>query len=329
MIIGKYPSLRLRRNRKESWSRRLIQENTLSPNDFILPIFLIEGSNKRQEISSMPGVYRYTINRLSQIVDRAIKKKIPMVALFPKTQNVHKDELGTESLNEKNLVCRAIKEIKKRYKNQIGIMCDVALDPYTSHGHDGLIKSNTILNDETIEVLINQSLLQAEMGCDVIAPSDMMDGRIGKIRKALDKNKFQNVQILSYAAKYASSFYGPFRDAVGSKGSLKGDKKTYQMDYRNSDEALREVALDIKEGADMVMVKPGMPYLDIIKSIKEKFKLPVFAYQVSGEYSLIETAITKKLINKDAIYESLVAFKRAGANAIVSYYADRIDKIIR
>ena len=329
MIIGKYPSLRLRRTRKESWSRRLIQENTLSPNDFILPIFLIEGSNKRQPISSMPGVYRYTINRLSQIVDRAIKKKIPMVALFPKTQNVHKDELGTESLNEKNLVCRAIKEIKKRYKNQIGIMCDVALDPYTSHGHDGLIKSNTILNDETIEVLINQSLLQAEMGCDVLAPSDMMDGRIGKIRKALDKNKFQNVQILSYAAKYASSFYGPFRDAVGSKGSLKGDKKTYQMDYRNSDEALREVALDIKEGADMVMVKPGMPYLDIIKSIKEKFKLPVFAYQVSGEYSLIETAITKKLINKDAVYESLVAFKRAGANAIVSYYADRIDKIMK
>ena len=329
MIIGKYPSLRLRRSRRESWSRRLIQENTLSPNDFILPIFLIKGSNKRQEISSMPGVYRYTINRLSQIVDKAIKLGIPMIALFPKTQNSKKDELGTESLNENNLVCKAIQEVKKRYKNQIGIMCDVALDPYTSHGHDGLIKSNTILNDETIEVLINQSLLQAEMGCDVLAPSDMMDGRIGKIRKALDKNKFQNVQILSYAAKYASSFYGPFRDAVGSKGSLKGDKKTYQMDYRNSDEALREVALDIKEGADMVMVKPGMPYLDIIKSIKEKFKLPVFAYQVSGEYSLIETAITKKLINKDAIYESLVAFKRAGANAIVSYYADRIDKIIK
>jgi len=329
MIIGKYPSLRLRRSRKESWSRKLIQENTLSPNDFILPIFLIEGSNKRQEISSMPGVYRYTINRLSQVVDKAIKLGIPMIALFPKTQNSKKDELGTESLNENNLVCKAIKEVKKRYKNKIGIMCDVALDPYTSHGHDGLIKSNTILNDETIEVLINQSLLQAEMGCDVLAPSDMMDGRIGKIRKALDKNKFQNVQILSYAAKYASSFYGPFRDAVGSKGSLKGDKKTYQMDYRNSDEALREVALDIKEGADMVMVKPGMPYLDIIKLIKEKFKLPVFAYQVSGEYSLIETAIKKKLINKDAVYESLVAFKRAGANAIVSYYADRIDKIIK
>ena len=329
MIIGKYPSLRLRRSRKESWSRRLIQENTLSPNDFILPIFLIEGSNKKQEISSMPGVYRYSINRLSQVVDRAIKKRIPMVALFPKTQNAHKDELGTESLNEKNLVCRAIQEIKKKYKNEIGIMCDVALDPYTSHGHDGLIKSNTILNDETIEVLINQSLLQAEMGCDVLAPSDMMDGRIGKIRKALDKHKFHNTQILSYAAKYASSFYGPFRDAVGSKGSLKGDKKTYQMDFRNSDEALREVALDVKEGADMVMVKPGMPYLDIIKSIKEKFKLPVLAYQVSGEYSLIQTAISKKLIGKEAIFESLVSFKRAGANAIVSYYADRLDKIIK
>ena len=329
MIIGKYPSLRLRRGRKESWSRRLIQENTLSPNDFILPIFLIEGSNKREVISSMPGVYRYTINRLSQIVDRAISKKIPMVALFPNIQNSLKNELGTESLNEKNLVCRAIKEIKKRYKNQIGIMCDVALDPYSSLGHDRLIKSNTILNDETIEILINQSLLQAEMGCDVLAPSDMMDGRIGKIRKSLDKNQFQDVQILSYAAKYASSFYGPFREAVGSKGLLKGDKKTYQMDFRNSDEALREVALDIKEGADMVMVKPGMPYLDIIKSIKEKFKLPVFAYQVSGEYSLIETAISKKLIDNNAIYESLVAFKRAGANAIVSYYADRIDKIIK
>ena len=328
MIIGKYPSLRLRRNRKESWSRRLIQENTLSPNDFILPIFLIEGSNKRQEISSMPGVYRYTINRLSQIVDRAIKKKIPMVALFPKTQNVHKDELGTESLNEKNLVCRAIKEIKKRYKNQIGIMCDVALDPYTSHGHDGLIKSNTILNDETIEILINQSLLQAEMGCDVLAPSDMMDGRVGKIRKALDKNKYQNVQILSYAAKYASSFYGPFRDAVGSKSSLKGDKKTYQMDYRNSNEALREVAMDIKEGADFVMVKPGLPYLDIIKLVKENFKIPVMAYQVSGEYSILSNGINKGLIDKNVILESLISFKRAGANAIVSYYADRIDEII-
>jgi porphobilinogen synthase len=262
-------------------------------------------------------------------VDKALKLGIPMIALFPKTKNSKKDALGIESLNENNLVCKGLQEVKRRYKNQIGIMCDVALDPYTSHGHDGLVKSNTILNDETVEVLINQSLLQAEMGCDVLAPSDMMDGRIGKIRKGLDKNKFQNVQILSYAAKYASSFYGPFRDAVGSKSSLKGDKKTYQMDFRNSDEALREVALDIKEGADMVMVKPGMPYLDIIKSIKEKFKIPVFAYQVSGEYSLMENAINKKLVNRDVVYESLVAFKRAGANAIVSYYADRIDKIIK
>ena len=329
MIIGRYPNLRLRRNRKESWSRRLTQESTLSPNDFILPIFLIEGSNKKESISTMPGVYRYTINRISQVVDRAIKIGIPMVALFPKTKNSLKNEIGSESLNENNLVCKAIIEIKRRYKNKIGVMCDVALDPYTSHGHDGLIRSNQIINDETIEILINQSLLQAEMGCDVLAPSDMMDGRIGKIRKALDKSRYQNVQILSYAAKYASSFYGPFRDAVGSKGSLKGDKKTYQMDFRNSDEAIREVALDIKEGADMVMVKPGMPYLDIIKSIKEKSRIPVFAYQVSGEYSLISNAIQKKLINDDAIFESLIAFKRAGANAIVSYYADRIDKIIR
>ena len=329
MIVGKYPSLRLRRNRKSSWTRKLIQENTLSPNDFILPIFLIDGVNKKQHIKSMPGVYRYSVDRISQIIDRAISKGIPMVALFPNTKKSLKNELGSEALNENNLVCRASRMIKKKYKNQIGIMCDVALDPYTSHGHDGLIKSDKILNDETIQVLINQSLLQAEMGCDVLAPSDMMDGRIGKIRKAIDQNNFQDVQILSYAAKYASSFYGPFRDAVGSKSSLKGDKKTYQMDFRNSDEALREVALDIKEGADMVMVKPGMPYLDIIKSIKEKFKIPVFAYQVSGEYSLIENAINKNLVNKDAVYESLVAFKRAGANAIVSYYADRIDKIIK
>ena len=328
MITGKYPNLRLRRNRKESWTRRLVQENTLSPNDFILPIFLIDGSNKKESISTMPGVFRYTINRLSQIIDKAIKRGIPMVALFPKTKNSLKNDLGTESLNENNLVCRGILEIKKRYKNQIGIMCDVALDPYTSHGHDGLIKSNQIINDETIEVLINQSLIQAEMGCDVLAPSDMMDGRIGKIRKALDKSNYKNIQILSYAAKYASSFYGPFRDAVGSKSSLKGDKKTYQMDFRNSDEAIREVALDIKEGADMIMVKPGMPYLDIIKSIKEKFKVPVFAYQVSGEYSLLETGVSKKLVQKNAIYESLISFKRAGANAIVSYYADRLDKIL-
>ncbi len=329
IITGKFPSLRLRRNRKFDWTRRLMQESNLSPNDLILPIFLIDGKNKIQSIKSMPGIFRYSIDKLGKIIDRAIFLKIPMVALFPYTNIKAKDEIGSEALNEDNLVCRATRYIKKKYKNQIGIMCDVALDPYTSHGHDGLSKSGYVLNDETIDILTKQALLQAQMGCDVIAPSDMMDGRVGKIRKVLDKKGFQLVQILSYAVKYASSFYGPFRDAVGSKRSLKGDKKTYQMDFSNSDEALREVALDIKEGADMVMVKPGMPYLDIIKSIKEKFRIPVFAYQVSGEYSLISNAIKKKLINEEAIYESLVAFKRAGANAIISYYADRIDKIIK
>jgi len=328
MITGKYPSLRLRRNRKYDWTRRLVQENTLSSSDFILPIFLIDGRNKKEKIPSMPDVYRYTIDRISQIIDKAIKNKVPMVALFPRTKQTKKNELGTEALNEDNLVCKAILQIKKKYKNEIGIMCDVALDPYTSHGHDGLIKNNEIINDETIDVLVNQSLLQAKMGCDVLAPSDMMDGRIKKIRSALDNEGLKNINILSYAAKYASSYYGPFRDAVGSKGSLKGDKKTYQMDFRNTDEALREISLDIKEGADMVMVKPGMPYLDIIKSIKEKFRIPVFAYQVSGEYSLLSNAINKKIIDKNAIYESLIAFKRAGANAIVTYYADRLDKIL-
>ena len=328
MITGKYPSLRLRRNRKYDWTRRLVQENTLSSSDFILPIFLIDGKNKKEKIPSMPDVYRYTIDRISQIIDKAIKNKVPMVALFPRTKQTKKNELGTEALNEDNLVCKAILQIKKKYKNEIGIMCDVALDPYTSHGHDGLIKNNEIINDETIDVLVNQSLLQAKIGCDVLAPSDMMDGRIKKIRSALDNEGLKNINILSYAAKYASSYYGPFRDAVGSKGSLKGDKKTYQMDFRNTDEALREISLDIKEGADMVMVKPGMPYLDIIKSIKEKFRIPVFAYQVSGEYSLLSYAINKKIIDKNAIYESLIAFKRAGANAIVTYYADRLDKIL-
>ena len=328
MITGKFPQLRLRRSRKNDWSRRLIEENNLTSSDFILPIFIIEGKNKKVAIKSMPDVYRYTLDKLNYVIDRAIKNKIPMIALFPYTEIKKKNNLGLEALNEDNLVCRAIRAIKKRYKNQIGIMCDVALDPYTSHGHDGLIKSGIILNDETIEVLINQSLLQAQMGCDVLAPSDMMDGRIGKIRKSLDKNGFEMVQILSYAIKYASSFYGPFRDAVGSKGLLKGDKKTYQMDFKNYDEALREVSLDIKEGADMVMVKPGLPYLDIIRLVKDKFKIPVMAYQVSGEYSLLSNGIDKGLIDRDVILESLIAFKRAGANAIVSYYADKIDKIL-
>ena len=329
MITGKYPSLRLRRNRKNEWSRRLIEENNLTPNDFILPIFLIEGKNKKQEIKSMPGVYRYSLDKLTQIVDNALKKGLPMVALFPYTDRKKKNLLGTESLNEDNLVCKALQIIKKRYKNKIGVMCDVALDPYTSHGHDGLLNSGYVLNDETIEVLINQSLLQAQMGCDILAPSDMMDGRIGKIRKSLDKNGYQMTQILSYAVKYASNFYGPFRDAVGSKNLLKGNKKNYQMDYKNSNEALREVALDVKEGADMVMVKPGLPYLDIIKLVKENFNIPVMAYQVSGEYSLLSNGINKGLVDNSIILESLFAFKRAGANAIVSYYADRLDTILK
>ena len=329
MITGNYPNLRLRRSRKNDWSRRLIQENSLSASDFILPIFLIDGKNRKQAIKTMPDVYRYTIDKLGVIVDRAIKNKIPMVALFPYTKKKIKNEVGTEALNEDNLVCKAIQYIKKRYKNEIGIMCDVALDPYTSHGHDGLLRSGYVLNDETIKVLVDQALLQAEIGCDVLAPSDMMDGRIGKIRKALDKEGHEMVQILSYAVKYASSYYGPFRDAVGSKGLLKGDKKNYQMDFRNSNESIREVALDIKEGADMVMVKPGMPYLDIVKTVKDNFKIPVLVYQVSGEYSLLSNGIKKGLIDKNSILECLIAFKRAGASAIVSYYADRISNLIK
>ncbi len=329
IITGKYPNLRLRRNRKTDWSRRLVRENSLSANDLILPIFIIEGKNKKESIRSMPNVYRYSVDKIPLILDKAVQYKIPMVALFPYTEKKLKNAMGSEALNENNLVCKAIRLIKQKYKNKIGIMCDVALDPYTSHGHDGILKKGKILNDETIEILVKQSLLQAQMGCDVIAPSDMMDGRIGKIRKYLDSYKFNDVQILSYAAKYASSFYGPFRDAVGSKKSLKGDKKTYQMDFNNSLEALREISLDIKEGADMVMVKPGMPYLDIIKSVKENFKIPVFAYQVSGEYCLIQNAIERNLVKEDIIVETLVGFKRAGASAIVTYFADRIAKYLK
>ena len=326
MITGKYPHLRLRRTRKYNWSRKLVQENNLSSSDLIYPIFLIDGKNKKEPIKSMPGVYRYSIDQLGMIINSVIKQKIPMVALFPSIHKSKKDKFGKEALNENNLVCRGIRFIKKRFKNSIGIMSDIALDPYTIHGHDGLVKNNYVLNDETINVLMKQSLLQAQMGCDVIAPSDMMDGRVGKIRKYLDKNEYNDVQILSYAVKYASNFYGPFRDAVGSKKSLKSDKKNYQMDFANSNEAIREVALDIKEGADMVMVKPGLPYLDIIQKVKESFKIPVLAYQVSGEYSLIKYGIEKKLINKNSIIESLMCFKRAGASAIVSYFALDIAK---
>ncbi len=324
MITGKYPSLRLRRNRKFSWTRRLIRENDLSANDLILPIFLTSGKNRKVKIKSMPGIHKYSVDMVPKVIDKALKNKIPMIAFFPNTPMNKKNKNGEESLNENNLVCKALRISKKNYNDEIGLMTDVALDPYTSHGHDGLINKNRILNDETIEILVQQSLLQAEMGSDVLAPSDMMDGRIGQIRKALDRKKYHDVQLLSYAVKYASNFYGPFRDAVGSKSALKGDKKTYQMDFSNSDEALREVALDIKEGADLVMVKPGMPYLDIIKSIKNKFKIPVFAYQVSGEYSLIKKGIDSKIINHNAVIESLISFKRAGASAIVTYFANEV-----
>ena len=321
--IGSYPSTRLRRNRKKEWSRRLVQESALSPSDLIWPIFICEGKNVKKQINTMPGVYRYSIDRLDKLVERAMVKKIPMIALFPNIPNSKKNQRGSEALNKNNLICKALRLIKKNFKN-IGLMCDVALDPYTNHGHDGILKNDYVDNDETIKVLVKQSLLQAEMGCDVIAPSDMMDGRIGVIRKELDKNGYELVQILSYAVKYASNFYGPFRDAIGSKKSLKGDKKNYQMDFNNSQEALREVALDVKEGADFVMVKPGMPYLDIIKLIRDNFKIPVFAYQVSGEYSLIRKGINDKILNEDAIIESLISFKRAGASAVVTYFADEV-----
>ena len=319
-IIGRFPTTRLRRVRNSQWIRRLVSENSLTADDLILPIFIREGKNIIQKIKTMPGVNRYSIDKLDSIMHLAVKHKIPMVALFPYTPINKRTFAGLESINEDNLVCRALRKIKKKYNN-IGVMCDVALDPYTTHGHDGLIIKNQIDNDKTIEILAKQSVLQAQMGCDVIAPSDMMDGRIGHIRKELDKNDLKNTKILSYAVKYASSFYGPFRDAVGSKKLLKGDKKTYQMDFRNTNEALREVILDIKEGADFVMVKPGLPYLDIIRNIKDTFKIPVFSYQVSGEYSLIKKGIECKLISKDSILESLISLKRAGSSAIVTYFA--------
>ena len=327
-IIGSFPNTRLRRQRKTKWIRDLISENNISHRDLVLPIFVREGKNIIEPIKSMPGVYRYSIDKLSVILKKVELYKIPMVALFPYTPNNKKDKQGSEALNPNNLVCRSLRLIKNRFPD-IGVMCDVALDPYTSHGHDGLLVNNEIDNDETIKILVKQAILQAKCGCDVIAPSDMMDGRIGLIRKALDKEKFTDVSILSYAVKYASSFYGPFRDAVGSKSKLKKDKKTYQMDYRNSLDSFREVGFDLIEGADMVMVKPGMTYLDIINKIKENFKIPVIAYQVSGEYGAIKFAIKNKVLNEESIIESLMAFKRAGACAIVTYFAIEIAKKIK
>ena len=289
-IIGSYPKTRLRRLRKHNWLRNLVTENNISQNDLILPIFVREGKNKIESIKTMPDVKRYSVDKLPSILKKVKSLKIPMVALFPYTPNSKKNKHGSEALNPNNLICRSLRLIKSRFPN-IGVMCDVALDPYTSHGHDGILINNKVDNDETIKILVKQAILQAKCGCDVIAPSDMMDGRIGLIRKALDKEKLTDVSILSYAVKYASSFYGPFREAVGSKSKLKKDKKTYQMDYRNSFDLFREVGFDLREGTDMVMVKPGMIYLDIISKIKENFKIPVIAYQVSGEYSAIKFAI--------------------------------------
>ncbi len=326
-ILGKYPGLRLRRNRKYNWTRRLVAENHLTANDLIMPIFVTE-EKKNQKIKSMPGLLRYSLDKLGKPINKASELNIPLVAVFPNTPSKKKNSIGSEALNEDNIVCKTIRKIKKINPN-IGVMSDVALDPYTNHGHDGILKKNEIINDQTVDILTKQALLQAEMGCDIIAPSDMMDGRVGAIRKVLDKNDYKNVQILSYAAKYSSSFYGPFREAIGSKNKLKGDKKTYQMDYKNSDEALREVSLDLKEGADFVMVKPALPYLDIIKSIKDNFKVPVFAYQVSGEYSMIMNALKSKIFSEEIVLESLMSIKRSGASAIVTYFAIEIAKKLK
>ncbi len=327
-IIGSFPKTRLRRMRKSKWIRDLVSENNLSAKDLVLPIFVREGKNRVDNLKSMPGVKRYTVDRLPDILKKVSLYKIPMVSLFPYTGNNKRDNFGSEALNPNNLICKSIKLIKTKFP-KIGVMCDVALDPYTSHGHDGVIVDNQIDNDATIEILIKQALLQAQMGCDVIAPSDMMDGRIGAIRNALDKKNFKNVSILSYAVKYASNFYGPFREAVGTNSKLKKDKKTYQMDYRNSFDIFREVGLDIKEGADMIMVKPGMIYLDIISKIKQSFNVPVLAYQVSGEYSLIKNGVEKKFLNEESILESITSFKRAGACAIITYFALDIARKIK
>src|SRR5690242_7027261 len=314
-------TIRPRRNRKAEWARRMVRENVLTTDDLIWPLFLIDGSNKREGIASMPGVERLSVDQAVREAERAMKLTIPCIALFPYTDPSLRDEEGSEATNPNNLVCQAVRAIKKEFP-EIGVLCDVALDPFTSHGHDGLISDGKILNDETVAVLVRQALVQAEAGCDVIAPSDMMDGRVGAIREALDDAGFEDVQIMSYAAKYASAFYGPFRDAIGSAKTLTGDKRTYQMDSANSNEALREVELDIAEGADMVMVKPGMPYLDIVRRVKDTFAVPTFAYQVSGEYAMIAGAANNGWIDGDrAMMESLLGFKRAGADGILTYFA--------
>lgn len=317
----------MRRNRQADWSRRLVSENRLSVDDLIWPLFVFEGSG-RVPIDSMPGVDRLSIDEAVKAAEEAQALGIPAIALFPYTDASNRTPDGTLATDPDNLVCRTVRAIKQAVPN-LGIMCDVALDPYTSHGHDGLLEDDTILNDETVAVLVKQALVQVEAGCDIIAPSDMMDGRIGAIRAALERTGHTNTQIMAYAAKYASAFYGPFRDAIGSSGALKGDKRTYQMDPANSDEALREVALDLSEGADMVMVKPGMPYLDIVHRVKTELGAPTFAYQVSGEYSMLAGSIERGWLDRDrTILEALLAFKRAGADGILTYFAKDAAKLL-
>ncbi len=322
-------AIRPRRNRRAEWARRMVREHVLTTDDLIWPLFVTDGTRLRTPVPSMPGVERLSIDEAVREVERAAKLTIPCVALFPYTDPALRDDDGSEALNPDNLVCRAIRAIKKEVP-EIGVLCDVALDPYTSHGHDGLIRDGVILNDETVAVLVRQALLQAEAGCDVIAPSDMMDGRVGAIRSGLDAAGFDDAQIMAYAAKYASVFYGPFRDAVGSNATLTGDKRTYQMDPANSDEALREVELDIAEGADMVMVKPGLPYLDILHRVKETFGMPTFAYQVSGEYAMIVAAAANGWLDGEkAMMESLLAFKRAGADGVLTYFAQQVAEKLK
>ena len=325
--LNSFPRIRMRRNRMSNFSRRLIAENNLTSDDLIYPIFITYGSNVKEEVESMPGIYRFSLDLLHEEIEYISSLDIPAIAFFPKIEDELKTPDGKEALNKNNLICKAI-EISKKVNPKLGVICDVALDPYTDHGHDGILINNHIDNDQTLSVLCKQALIQAEAGCDIIAPSDMMDGRVGLIRDALDINGFSNVLIMSYAAKYASAFYGPFRDAVGSTLSLsKKSKKSYQMDPANSDEAMREIALDISEGADMIIVKPGMPYLDIIFKVKQEFKMPTYAYQVSGEYSMIKNAIDKEWFDEDKIiFESLIAFKRAGCNGIITYFAPHIAK---
>jgi porphobilinogen synthase len=326
---GQYPAVRMRRNRRTGWSRRLVAENVLTADDLIWPIFVVEGQNVKQPVESMPGVDRLSVDLAVQAAGEAVSLGIPVLALFPYTEPKLRTDDGREAFNPENLVCRATRAIRKAGLD-IGVLLDVALDPYTSHGHDGLMRGGEIINDATLDALVRQALVQAEAGCDIIAPSDMMDGRVGAIRRALEGSGHKNVQIMAYAAKYASAFYGPFRDAVGSSATLIGDKRTYQMDPANSDEALREVALDIAEGADMVMVKPGMPYLDIGRRVKDEFGMPTFAYQVSGEYSMLTAAAQNGWLDGDRVMmESLIAFKRAGADGILTYFAPRAARLLR